>query len=88
MFNFESLEVLWATIGYPCQMLGSLNFLGDSVFISESFDMLWATIRRLSQMLWPFEFARRFYLKPQSDARVKSHHNWNFPKASLSNFER
>ena len=58
VFNFESLDVLWVAIRYPCQKLGGLNSLGDSVFIFEILDMLWAVIGCPSQILWPFAFAR------------------------------
>ena len=59
-FNFERLNILWASIGQPIQMLWPFEFSCGFLFNFDRLDILWVSIKHPNQKLRPFEFVWSF----------------------------
>ena len=64
MYNFESLDILWAWIGHPSEKLWPFWISWDlPLFVFEPLVISCASYIHQSQKLWPFEFAESFRVK-------------------------
>ena len=98
-FRFSILSIsvyYWPEPDIRVKSCGRLNLPCALMFNFKHVDILCAGIRHLGENLWPYEFTESFhcsistvsiYSWPGSDILVKSFGRFNFPLASMFNFE-